>query len=43
MSIRTWLVRNGIFRLHERLKGHPTYEILRDMEAVDRMTRFRAN
>ena len=38
MSIRTWLVRNGIFRLHERLKGHPTYEILRDMEAVDRMT-----
>src|SRR6476469_4492248 len=32
-----WLIRNVLFPLHERLKGHCTYEILREMEAADRM------
>src|SRR5215471_15926253 len=33
-----WLARKVMFPVHERLKGHPTYEILRDMEAADTMT-----
>src|SRR6266568_2982017 len=37
-EMHRWLVRNVMFPLHERLKGHPTSEILRDMEAADRMT-----
>jgi len=39
MPIRRWLIRNTLFPLHERLKGHCTYEILREMEAADAMTR----
>jgi phenylacetate-CoA ligase len=37
--MRRWLIRDVLFPVHERLKGHPTYEILRDMEVADRMTR----
>ena len=32
-----WLARNVFFPLQERLKGHPTYGILREMEAADRL------
>jgi len=37
-EMHRWLVRNVMFPLHERLLGHPTSELLRDMEAADRMT-----
>lgn len=30
-----WLVWNILFRLHERMKGHATFRMLRDMEAAD--------
>lgn len=33
-----WLVWNVLFPLHERLKGHPTFRILKDMEAADSLT-----
>jgi phenylacetate-CoA ligase len=33
-----WLVKNVLFPFHEWLKGHPTYKILREMEAADRMS-----
>lgn len=33
-----WLVRNVIFPLQERLKRHPTLQILREMEKADRFT-----
>jgi phenylacetate-CoA ligase len=33
-----WLVWNVLFPAHERLKGHPTFRILQDMEAADRLT-----
>lgn len=33
-----WLAWNFIFRVHERLKGHPTFEILREMEKADRLS-----
>jgi phenylacetate-CoA ligase len=33
-----WLVRNILFPLQERIKGHPTPEILREMERVDRFS-----
>jgi len=36
--MQRWLIRNVLFRLHEALKGHETYPILRQMEAADRMT-----
>jgi phenylacetate-CoA ligase len=36
--MRRWLVWNIIFRLHESMKGHPTYRILRQMEAADRLS-----
>jgi phenylacetate-CoA ligase len=32
-----WLAWNVLFRLQERAKGHPTFRILRDMEAADRL------
>lgn len=34
-----WLAWNIVFRLHERAKRHPTFRILRDMEAADRLSR----
>lgn len=34
-----WLVWNVLFPLHERVKGHATVEILRAMEAADRLSR----
>lgn len=34
-----WLVWNILFPLHEWAKGHPTFRILREMEAADFMTR----
>lgn len=36
--MRRWLTWNLVFRAHEWLKGHPTYRILRQMEASDRMS-----
>jgi phenylacetate-CoA ligase len=36
--MRRWLAWNVFFPLHERLKGHPTHQILREMEAADRGT-----
>jgi phenylacetate-CoA ligase len=38
MTMSSWVVRNVLFPVHERLKGHCTTEILRDMEAADGMT-----
>jgi phenylacetate-CoA ligase len=32
-----WLVWNVLFPLHEKAKGHPTFEILREMEKADRL------
>ncbi|MCC6536726.1 MAG: phenylacetate--CoA ligase family protein [Bryobacterales bacterium] len=37
--VRRWLAWHGLFRLQERLKGHPTFAILADMERADRLTR----
>jgi phenylacetate-CoA ligase len=39
MPIHRWLVWNVLFPLHERMKGHPTFRILKDMEAADVLTR----
>lgn len=36
--MRPWFVWNVLFRLQERIKGHPTFEILREMEAADRLS-----
>jgi phenylacetate-CoA ligase len=36
--MRRWLAGNVVFPLHEWFKGHPTLEILRDMEAADRLS-----
>ena len=33
-----WLAWNVVFRLHERLKGHDTFAILREMREADRLT-----
>jgi phenylacetate-CoA ligase len=33
-----WLVWNVLFPLHERTKGHPTFRILKEMEAADYLT-----
>jgi phenylacetate-CoA ligase len=33
-----WIAWNLVFRLHERLKRHPTFEILREMEQADQLT-----
>jgi len=33
-----WLIRNILFPLHERAKGHATFSILREMEAADRLS-----
>jgi phenylacetate-CoA ligase len=33
-----WLIWNIAFRLHEALKGHSTYRLLREMEEADRMS-----
>ena len=33
-----WFVWNVLFPLQEKLKGHPTFKILRQMERADRMT-----
>jgi phenylacetate-CoA ligase len=33
-----WIAWNIVFRLHERVKGHATFRILKDMEAVDRLS-----
>ncbi len=32
-----WLAWNVLFRLQERAKGHPTFRILKEMEAADRL------
>ena len=37
-SLRRWFVWNVIFRLQETLKGHPTFQILKEMEAADRLS-----
>jgi phenylacetate-CoA ligase len=36
--MRGWLAWNVLFRLHERLKGHSTLRLLREMEAADRLS-----
>jgi len=36
--MRRWLTWNLWFRLHERLKGHHTFSILREMEAAERLS-----
>ena len=36
--MRRWLAWNVLFPLHERLKGHPTFRILREMEAAERLS-----
>src|SRR4051794_37091389 len=36
--MRRWLIWNLAFRLHEQLKGHATYEFLREMEAIDHLS-----
>ena len=33
--MRRWLARNVFFPLQERLKGHPTLQLIRDMEAAE--------
>jgi phenylacetate-coenzyme A ligase PaaK-like adenylate-forming protein len=33
-----WIVWNIVFPLHERLKGHRTYQFLREMEAADHLS-----
>jgi phenylacetate-CoA ligase len=33
-----WLAWNVLFRLHERLKGHDTFQVLKDMEAADHLS-----
>jgi phenylacetate-CoA ligase len=33
-----WFVWNVLYRLHEQLKRHPTYSILNEMEAADRLS-----
>lgn len=33
-----WVAWNVFFRLHERLKGHKTFQFLREMEAADRFS-----
>jgi len=33
-----WLTFNVLFKFHEWAKGHPTYAILREMEAADRLS-----
>lgn len=38
MSINRWLVWNVLFPLHEWAKGHPTFRILKEMEASDSLT-----
>jgi phenylacetate-coenzyme A ligase PaaK-like adenylate-forming protein len=38
MSMHRWLVWNVFFPLHERVKGHPTFRILKEMEAADFLT-----
>src|SRR5579872_6192049 len=38
MSMHRWLVWNVFFPLHEWAKGHPSFRILRDMEAADLLT-----
>ena len=35
--MRRWLAWNLVFRLHERVKGHATFEMLREMERVERL------
>ncbi len=35
MSMHRWLVWNVLFPLHERAKGHPSFRILKEMEAAD--------
>jgi phenylacetate-CoA ligase len=37
--MRRWLVRNVLFPLQERAKGHPTMRILKEMLAVEQLTR----
>jgi phenylacetate-CoA ligase len=36
-SVHRWLAWNIVFRIHELAKGHPTYKILREMEAADQL------
>ena len=36
--MRNWLAEPVWFRLQERLKGHDTLRILKDMEAADRLS-----
>ncbi len=36
--MRRWLIRNVLFRLQEQAKRHPTYRILSEMEATDRLS-----
>jgi phenylacetate-CoA ligase len=36
--MQRWLIWNVLFRLQERAKGHPTYRILSEMEATDRLS-----
>jgi phenylacetate-CoA ligase len=38
MSMRRWLVWNVLFPLHELAKRHPTFHILKEMEAADFLT-----
>ncbi len=38
MSMHRWLVWNVLFPLHERVKGHPTFRILKEMESADFLT-----
>jgi phenylacetate-CoA ligase len=33
-----WVIWNVLFRLQERVKGHPTFDILREMQAADRLS-----
>jgi phenylacetate-CoA ligase len=35
-----WLAWNLLFRLHERIKGHPTFQFLKEMEAADQLSTF---
>jgi len=37
--VRHWVIWNILFRLHERVKGHATYRILREMETADRLSK----
>src|ERR1035438_230365 len=36
--MRRWLAWHGVFRLQEWAKGHPTFQILNEMEAADRLS-----